>query len=196
LFAVPQMPLQPGVPPVVPASTSAPRQRWDGFIAEAAHRFEIPASWVRAVMQVESGGAAAINGQPITSPAGAMGPMQLMPKTWADLRTLLHLGEDPYDPYDNIVAGTAYLRSLADRFGFPALFAAYNAGPDRFEDHLRRGTPLPAETRTFLALVYAALGSLPSRLAKGPAPALFFPRGNSAGTLFMPPHPPDVAPGT
>ncbi|GLS35130.1 hypothetical protein GCM10010869_07180 [Mesorhizobium tianshanense] len=43
----------------------------------------------------------------------------------------LTVGPDPHDPRDNILAGAAYLRAMQDRYGFPGLFAAYNAGPER-----------------------------------------------------------------
>ncbi len=51
-----------------------------------------------------------------------------------------------YDPHDNILAGSAYLRELFDHYGFPGAFAAYNAGPVRYEQHLA-GDTLPVETR-------------------------------------------------
>lgn len=57
-----------------------------------------------------------------------MGLMQLMPATWRDTRELLGLGADPHNAHDNILAGTFYLRPMYDRFGYPGLFAAYNAG--------------------------------------------------------------------
>ena len=60
-----------------------------------------------------------------------MGLMQLMPGTWSEMRLMLGLGGDPFEPHDNIMAGTAYLRMVYDRFGYPGLFAAYNAGPGR-----------------------------------------------------------------
>jgi hypothetical protein len=91
-----------------------------------------------------------VRGRPITSPAGAMGLMQLMPDTYAKLRVEHRLGPDPHDPRDNILAGAAYLREMYDRFGWPGMFAAYNAGPRRFEAHLRDEQPLPAETRRYL----------------------------------------------
>ena len=79
---------------------------------EAAQRFAIPASWIRAVMRVES------FGDPrALSPKGAMGLMQIMPDTWSELRSRHGLGADPYDPHDNIIAGAAYLRELHDRYG-------------------------------------------------------------------------------
>ena len=121
------------------------------LIAEAAQRFEIPAAWIRAVMKAES------NGDPrAISPKGAMGLMQIMPRTWADLRDRHRLGADPYDPHDNIIAGAAYIRELFDRYGSPGWIAAYNAGPGRYEASLS-GRPLPSETRAYLANVAPAL---------------------------------------
>ncbi|GBQ46843.1 murein transglycosylase [Acetobacter ghanensis DSM 18895] len=116
-------------------------------VAEAARRFDIPATWIRAVMGAESAGDPGV-----VSSAGAMGLMQIMPGTWADLRIRHHLGRDPYDPRDNILAGAAYLRELHDRYGSPGFLAAYNAGPDRYEASLA-GRPLPLETRAYVAAV-------------------------------------------
>ena len=120
-------------------------------VTEAAQRFGIPASWIRAVMQAESGGDARA-----VSPKGAMGLMQIMPETWATLRLRYGLGADPFDPHDNILAGAAYLRELHDRYGSPGFLAAYNAGPARYEDHLATGQPLPAETRVIRRIAGAA----------------------------------------
>lgn len=136
--------------PVAGTQTAA---RWQPIITGAATRFALPADWIVRVMQAESGGQTTLHGQPITSPAGAMGLMQVMPDTYAAMRQTYHLGADPYDPHDNILAGTAFLRRMYDRYGYPNLFAAYNAGPGRFEDFLYRQRPLPTETRTFVARV-------------------------------------------
>ncbi|MEN5083088.1 lytic transglycosylase domain-containing protein [Bosea sp. TWI1241] len=121
-------------------------------IAEAAQRFGIPAAWIRAVMRVESA-----NDVRAISPKGAMGLMQIVPATWADLRARHRLGSDPYDPRDNILAGAAYLRELYDRYGSPGFLAAYNAGPSRYEEHLA-GRPLPAETRAYVATLAPQIG--------------------------------------
>ena len=117
-------------------------------IIEASQRFGIPARWIEAVIMAESNGDVRA-----VSPKGAMGLMQLMPETWAELRDQHDLGADPFDPRTNILAGTAYLKAMQDRFGYPALFAAYNAGPGRYEAHLLTGTPLPAETRDYVARI-------------------------------------------
>ena len=112
-----------------------------------AQRFQLPVGWIRAVLAAES------NGDPrALSPKGAMGLMQVMPQTWSDLRIRHRLGSDPYDPHDNIIAGSAYIRELFDRYGSPGWIAAYNAGPGRYEASLK-GHQLPAETRAYVAAV-------------------------------------------
>lgn len=128
-------------------------ERWRPLAAEAAERFGVPEAWVLAVIEAESGGRTELGGRPITSHAGAMGLMQIMPATWADLRARYRLGGNPHDPRDNIVAGTAYLRQMYDRFGYPGLFAAYNAGPGRYAQFAERGRPLPRETRDYVARI-------------------------------------------
>ena len=122
------------------------------YIAEAAQRFGIPEAWIRAVMRVESAG----DVRAISS-AGAMGLMQIMPATWAELRVRHRLGGNPYDPRDNILAGAAYLREMHDRYGSPGFLAAYNAGPGRYEEYLA-GRPLPAETRAEVATLASIVG--------------------------------------
>ena len=129
-------------------------RRWNPDIAAAAKRFGIPAIWIRAVMQVESGGRTMLSeSQPIKSSMGAMGLMQLMPETWADMRAQYRLGNNPYDPQDNIVAGAAYLKWLKAKYGYPEMFAAYNDGPGHLDQRLQDAGLLPIETRNYLAKV-------------------------------------------
>ena len=133
-------------------------QRWDPLIAEASHRFGVPETWIRSVMQAESGGRTMLGeNQPITSSAGAMGLMQLMPGTYRDMREDHGLGPDPYAPRDNILAGAAYLHWLNTKYGYPALFAAYNDGPGNLAARMLDAGLLPAETRSYLARVTAAV---------------------------------------
>ena len=152
--------------------------RWDGEVAEASRRFGVPQDWIRAVMRAESAGLTELGGRPIVSSAGAMGLMQLMPQTWSALHDRYDLGADPFDPHDNILAGTAYLRELYDRFGYPSLFAAYNAGPARYAAFRDAGRALPSETVFYLAEVAGRSGTAP------PAPQdtgqLFFKLGPTA----------------
>ena len=134
----------------LPRFSDAPRSTWDVLIDEAARRFAIPPSWVRGVMQIESGGHTMLNGRPITSTAGAMGLMQVMPETFAEMTRRYGLGSDPYDPRANILAGAAFLREMYDRYGAAHFLAAYNAGPGRVDEHLRYGRPLPFETQRYV----------------------------------------------
>jgi soluble lytic murein transglycosylase-like protein len=131
--------------------------RWRVEVAEASLRFGIPAEWIRRVIEVESEGRTTWLGRPVVSRSGAMGLMQLMPRTWRAMRDALGLGPDPHDPRDNILAGTAYLRSMYDRFGYPGLFAAYNAGPARYAAFLAGRSRLPPETRAYLAKMTASV---------------------------------------
>lgn len=135
-----------------PAERPSRVDPYAAFVTEAAQRFGVPEQWIRAVMRVESTG----DVRAISS-AGAMGLMQVMPATWADLRGRHRLGSDPYDPRDNILAGTAYLREMHDRYGSPGFLAAYNAGPGRYEEYLA-GRPLPAETRAYVAALAPIIG--------------------------------------
>lgn len=149
--------------------------RWAPQIHEASGRFGIPEEWIRRVIRAESGGRARLDGRPIASPAGAMGLMQLMPGTWAEMRSKYRLGPDPHDPRDNILAGTAYLRAMYDRFGYPGLFAAYNAGPARYARHLAGDGPLPSETIAYLeALGIGAQDEPPPLAGTIGAGGLFF----------------------
>ncbi|MCK1364321.1 lytic transglycosylase domain-containing protein [Bradyrhizobium sp. 62] len=151
------------------------------FVEQASRRFGVPERWIRTVIDVESAGDVRAR-----SPKGAMGLMQIMPETWAELRLRYHLGNNLYDPRDNILAGTAYLRDLHDRYGSPGFLAAYNAGPGRYEEHLA-GRPLPAETQAYLQKLVPLIGSdisASSAVAglRPPAAALFVARFESTNT--------------
>ena len=125
-------------------------------ITEASRRFGIPESWIRAVMRIESSGRVHA-----VSPRGAIGLMQIMPDTWAGLRQRYRLGRNPRDPRDNILAGTAYLREMHDRYGATGFLAAYNAGPGRYAEYLGTGRPLPAETLAYVAALAPLIGGDP-----------------------------------
>lgn len=139
----------------VSSGTSAVIAQWAPFIKEASRRFGIAEDWIKAVIRMESGGhTTSPNGAPITSKAGAMGLMQLMPETWHEMQNQYGLGKDPYNPHDNVMAGTAYLRALYQQFGFPKMFAAYNAGPATVSQH----RDLPPETRGYVSGISRILG--------------------------------------
>ena len=146
----------PALAQSLPATRVAIADPHAAHIAEASQRFAIPQAWIVAVKRAESH-----DDVRAVSPAGALGLMQIMPDTWAELRARYRLGRDPFDPRDNIIAGTAYLREMLDRYGtVPAMLAAYNAGPARYDEHLATGRALPAETRAYVALLAPALDAV------------------------------------
>ena len=166
------------------APPGPPGDPWGPYIHEASNRFDVPDTWIRAVMHQESGGNEYQNGQLITSGAGAMGLMQVMPATYDELQARYDLGDDPYDPHNNILAGTAYLREMYDIYGAPGFLAAYNAGPARLDDYLSNNRPLPDETRHYVAMI-------------GPAIDGVYPRTRSpAESYAMNTLPINIPPGT
>ncbi|HTT98988.1 MAG TPA: lytic transglycosylase domain-containing protein [Rhizomicrobium sp.] len=133
-------------------STAELIKRWDPIVSAASKQFHVSKDWIRAVMRMESGGRTMLDERfQITSYAGAMGLMQVMPETYREMRAAYKLGADPYNPHDNIFAGTAYLAELHRKYGYPAMFAAYNDGPGNWEDHVNKGRPLPAETVNYVS---------------------------------------------
>ena len=114
-------------------------------IDRAAAVYKIPAELVRAVIWAESAGDAAA-----ISRAGAIGLMQLMPRTAGDMYV-----EDPVDPAQNIMGGTRYIRWLANQFKGDMLLtlAAYNAGPEAVRKY--GGVPPFDETRQYVRRVVA-----------------------------------------
>ncbi|MBX9451570.1 MAG: lytic transglycosylase domain-containing protein [Mesorhizobium sp.] len=170
----------------LPSSRASASHPHAAHITGAAQRFDIPATWIIAVMRAESAGDLRA-----VSSAGAMGLMQVMPDTWAELRIRYALGHDPFNPRDNILAGTAYLREMWDRYGnVAAMLAAYNAGPARYDEYRLADRPLPAETRAYVAsLAPVLLGERPSGSASAVARPLdwreaeiFVARGDGART--------------
>ena len=112
----------------------------DPVVQEASRRYNLPATLIMAVIKVES------NFVPTaTSPKGAQGLMQLMPGTADQLQV-----KNAYDIRDNIWAGTRNLSILLDKFGYrlPLALAAYNAGPQRVEQH--QDVPPIKETQGFV----------------------------------------------
>lgn len=125
-------------PVVIPSSV------YDKLIAQHSARHQVRADLVRAVIQVES----AFN--PLArSPRGAMGLMQLMPDTAAEMGV-----DDPYDPAQNISGGVAYLRRLLDRYdnNEELALAAYNAGPTAVAEY-GNAVPPYRETQRYVKLV-------------------------------------------
>ena len=139
---------------------------WGPFITDASNRFSIPPRWIRAVMRQESGGHQYIDGERTTSSSGAAGLMQILPSTYRSLSKRYDLGSDPYDPHDNIMAGTALIRELYDRYGSPDFLAAYTVGTRRMDEFVNDGRDLPDSTISYVASAAPQLGNDPPMRGK------------------------------
>ena len=173
---------------------------WGPYISAAASRFDVPQQWIRQVMEVESGGHEYIGGQLTVSPTGAMGLMQLEPPTYQEMAARYGLGSDPFNPYDNIMAGTAYIHEMYQVYGSPGFLAAYNAGPGRLNNYMDYHQKLPYATVSYVAMIapniqgyypqhrseadQLALNTLPASEAPG-----LLPPGFSPQSLPVPPMP-------
>ena len=176
--------------PSMPANIA----RWEPLIGEASARFDVPESWIAGVMHTESDGQTTLNGRPITSSAGAMGLMQIMPNTYAALRKQYGLGADPYDPHNNILAGTAYLKAMYLRYGYPLLFAAYLTGPAHLDHYLFGSERLPQNVIAYVNGIVPGAISVQEAGSKQPelhSPTAKIPRSSDLFfTLKSVPEPP------
>lgn len=118
-------------------------KEFDTYIEEAARVYNIPEALIRAVIHVESD----YNHRAISS-AGAIGLMQLMPRTAESVGV-----SDPFDPRENIAGGTRYLRMLANQFrgDLKLTLAAYHAGPGAVTKY--QGIPPYQTTRAYVEMV-------------------------------------------
>lgn len=145
IAAAPIPPPAPTPPPAVGPVALAPPDAPAELAVEAARKYLLPDSFVRSVMNAESGF------QPnAVSPKGAIGLMQLMPDT------ARALGVDPLDPHQNADGGAQYLRQLLAKYENDPnqvllALAAYNAGPAAVERY--HGVPPYRETREYILRV-------------------------------------------
>ena len=116
---------------------------YDHVISEASHTHGVSFSLLKALIKTESD----FNPSAVSS-AGARGLMQLMPENIKTLKI-----KNPFDPRENIMGGTQYLKQLIDRFNgkLPLALAAYNAGPGVVEKYQR--IPPFKETENFVKQV-------------------------------------------
>jgi hypothetical protein len=121
---------------------AVPREDIGAIIEKASLKFGVDRTLIESVIRAESGFDANA-----TSPKGAMGLMQLMPATAQELGV-----KNPYDPEENVMAGTRYLKTLLDRYhgNAPLALAAYNWGMGNLE---RSSGNLPEETRNYIAKI-------------------------------------------
>lgn len=168
-----------------------PGDPWGPYIQIASSRFDVPQIWIRQVMRVESGGQEYMGGQLTVSPAGAMGLMQLEPETYQEMADRYGLGSDPFNPYDNIMAGAAYIHEMYSIYGSPGFLAAYNAGPGRVDRYMNNNVPLPHETVRYVAMIAPEIaGSYPENRSEADQIALNTQPASQAPGLL----PPGVAP--
>lgn len=128
------------------------RQQILDYVRTTAPQYGVPVDLALAQVWQESGGRATAR-----SPAGAYGPMQLMPETARSL------GVNPFDWQQNIHGGLKYMGQQLDKYGDPALaLAAYNAGPGAVDKY--GGVPPYKETQGYVRniLAKAQTGSVPT----------------------------------
>jgi soluble lytic murein transglycosylase-like protein len=117
----------------------AERTRTERAIRDASLRYGIDERLIRSVIRAESDFESAA-----VSHKGAMGLMQLMPATAQELGVAC-----PFDPRENVLGGTRYLRQMRDRLGsWPRALAAYHAGPGSVEQGR-----IPGVTRRYVRQV-------------------------------------------
>lgn len=136
----------------VPSPSARAFRSVKSIIREASARYEVSPDLVFAMIEVES----QFNSGAV-SRRGALGLMQLMPDTAADMNV-----SNPFDPEENIHGGTKYIRTLLNKYSgnMNLALAAYNAGP-RTVDRFRAVPPYP-ETRSYVRKV---LRSYQARIA-------------------------------
>lgn len=135
-------------------------------VQQAARQYGVDPALLTAVMRQESMN---FNPQVLAgqrdSPAGAIGPMQLMPATAAGLNV------NPRDPTQNILGGARYLSQLLKQYGGDETLAliAYNGGPGAVSAY-QAGNPY-TETQQYLATVPAYARQYRSQNVQGPSMA-------------------------
>jgi len=152
--------------------------KYEDMVIKEAQRLGVDPSLALHVLYKETGNVK--NPETAKSSAGALGVMQLMPKTAKGL------GVDPLNPEENIRGGVTYLKQMYDKYNDPTLaLAAYNAGPGRLDKALKSGqgiSGLPRETQNYVVA---------SRMAGGGEVKHFQYGGNTMGGFELDSYPSD-----
>jgi soluble lytic murein transglycosylase-like protein len=152
-----------------PTAAKAPvkgQHKYHDRIVSEAEKLSLSPDFALRIAQKETGNLA--NPETAVSPAGALGVMQLMPRTARGLGV-----KDPLNPDENIPGGLRYAKQMLDKYGDEKLAAmAYNWGPGNVDKWLKSGKgieALPRETRNYV-----------SAFAEGGKVQHFFPGGLSS----------------
>jgi len=148
---VPADPRYKEVPEFEKIREIAEQVRFSSFINTAAKRYNLAPELIQAIIKVES------SYNPLAiSEKGAMGLMQLMPETAREMHVAA-----PFEPEDNIMGGSRYLRKLLDLFDgdLRLVLAAYNAGPNRILGNGHRIPRIP-ETEQYVEKVLREYGKI------------------------------------
>lgn len=132
--------LNNGEKDVLKVNDSEIRNKIEDAIETASNKYAVSKDLIKSIIKVES------NFDPFAvSKAGAMGLMQIMPKTSLELGL-----ERPFDIYENIDAGVKYLKMLLDKYNgdLDKTLAAYNAGPDKVDKN--NSIPEINETKEYI----------------------------------------------
>ena len=136
--------------------------KYEDAVIKEAQRLGVDPSLALHVLYKETGNLK--NPETAKSSAGALGVMQLMPKTAKGL------GVDPLNPEENIRGGVTYLKQMYDKYQDPTLaLAAYNAGPGRLDKALKSGQGimgLPKETQNYVRMNITTTISAKMRMTK------------------------------
>jgi len=125
------------------SSNSYSTNKYDHYITEASKKHGVSFLLLKAIINVESD----FNPKAV-SKAGALGLMQIMPENIRRFSI-----RDPFNPGENIMGGTYYLKKLLERYNgkLPLALAAYNAGPTMVDRY--NGIPPIEETQNYVKKV-------------------------------------------
>ena len=134
------------MPPPALECEQLPAGQLQAIVEDAAQREDLEPELLRGVIRRESAFSPCA-----VSPKGAMGLMQLMPSTAAELGV-----RDPFDPKQNVDGGAKLLRQLLSTFGnLPMALGAYNAGSGAVNQ--AGGIPDFTETRSYIQSILSGL---------------------------------------